>query len=227
MMQPMTTEEVEAYYNQRWRDLQGLDSMVDHWYWRPGWRMGRSFYTWHITFENAPEVQQLATVYQRHISLPFLDPVPAEGLHLTMQGVGFTDEVSDADVASIVAAAQERCKGLAPFSLRIGPADADPQGVPLAVRPWAPVVELRRAVRAAIADVWGEDGVPEPADGFHAHVTVFYSNAPADPASLRALLSELRQLPPAETVVERVSLIRLNRNSKVYRWTPAGQVVLA
>jgi 2'-5' RNA ligase len=218
--------DVEAYYAQRWQNLQQLDSMMDHWYWRPGWHVGRSFYAWHITFKDAPEVQRLAAFYQDRIRLAFLDPVPAEWLHLTMQGVGFTDEVSDHDIQAIVLAAQERCKQLAPFTLRLGPVDADPQGTPLAVRPWAPVVELRQAIRAAIADVWGGEQVPEAADGFFVHVTIFYGNAVADVSPLRQALTELRSTPPVETTVRSVSLIRLNRDEKIYKWETVAEVML-
>ncbi len=36
-----------------------FDDVRDHWYWRPGWRAGRSFYTWHITFADRPEIAAL------------------------------------------------------------------------------------------------------------------------------------------------------------------------
>jgi hypothetical protein len=110
MTDPTSPSEVNALYDRRWQDLQHLSSMIDHWYWRPGWHVGRSFYTWHITFEHAPEVQDLAAFYQNEIRLPTLDPVPSEGLHLTMQGVGFADEVSPQDLKAIETAARERCR---------------------------------------------------------------------------------------------------------------------
>jgi 2'-5' RNA ligase len=224
----MTRHDADAradrFDDQRWLALQRLERMVDHWYWRPGWRIGRSFYTWHLTFEDAPHVQQLAALYQQKIELPFLDPVPAEGLHLTLQGIGFADEVSNSDLAAIIAETEKRCNQLTPFQLMVGPADADPQGAPLALRPWEPIENLRHSVRDAIGEVWGQDAVPDAAEGFHPHVTVFYSNAPADPTPLRDALAELRQTPRAETIVRKVSLIRLNRDQKVYRWDTVAHV---
>jgi hypothetical protein len=38
-------------------------AMRDHWWWRPGWGVGRSFYTWHITFDDQPAVDRLAAEY--------------------------------------------------------------------------------------------------------------------------------------------------------------------
>ncbi len=212
------------YYARRWQDFQRLDRMHDHWWWRPGWTIGLSFYTWHITFENSPDVHHLAAAYQQRITLPSLDPVPPEGLHMTLQGVGFTHDVTASDIEAITAEATARCATLSPFLLTLGPADGDLEGVPLAVRPWEPVERLRLAIRDAIAAVWGADQVPEPADGFHPHVTLFYSNTQADPAPLRALLAELRDTPPVDTSVRAVSLIRLDRDEKVYRWTTVAAV---
>jgi len=209
----------DDYYTQRWQQFQHLDRMRDHWWWRPGWHTGRSFYTWHITFENAPAVHQLAAAYQQHIALPTLDPVPAEGLHMTLQGIGFTDEVPAADLRTITAEASRRCAALPPFTLTLGPADGDPEGVPLAVHPWKPVQQLRHTLRQAIAAARGPDRVPEPADQFHPHLTLFYSNTTTDPAPLRALLTELHTTPPVTTTIDTVSLIQLNRDTKVYRWT--------
>jgi len=221
----MPTRE-DDYYAGRWRDLSQLPAMRDHWWWRPGWRVGKSFYTWHITFENAPVVRELAAYYQQQITLPTLDPVPAEGLHLTMQGIGFTDQIPDADITAIVNHARDRCSALPPFTLTLGPADADPEGAPLRIEPWAPIEQLRHTVRAAIADIWGADRVPEPAGGFFPHVTIFYSNTDADPAPLRARLTELRDTPPVTTTVNAISLIRLNRDTKVYRWDTIATIPL-
>ncbi|WP_197523346.1 hypothetical protein [Actinokineospora pegani] len=37
--------------------------MRDHWWWRPGWKVGRSFYTWHFTFADQPQVAELLARY--------------------------------------------------------------------------------------------------------------------------------------------------------------------
>lgn len=201
-----------------WMDFEQLGSTIDHWYWRPGWRKGRSFLTWHLTFGESDPVRNLATFYQDHVDHPFLDPVPIEGLHLTIQGIGFTDEVEEEDLAGILEASRRRLAQIQPFALTIGPAGADEQGVPLAVRPRATMVEVRGALRAAIADTWGQENVPEASDGFQPHVTLFYCNRVADPAPLREDLRELLGTPPVATLVQEISLIKLNRDQKVYVW---------
>jgi hypothetical protein len=32
------------------------DRMISHWWLRPGWRVGRAFYTWHVTFDEGSVV---------------------------------------------------------------------------------------------------------------------------------------------------------------------------
>ena len=162
-------------------------------------------------------MHHLVRTVQQDLNLPIVDPVPAEGLHLTMQGVGFTDEVSSVDFAAMVASARGRCREIPPFELTLGPVDADAEGVGLLVDPWAPVERVRHALRESIKSVWGE--VPEPQDGFRPHVTVAYSATDAPVADLRARLAVLRRLPPVVTTVRAAQLIALNRDHRVYRWT--------
>ncbi|MDU0294830.1 2'-5' RNA ligase family protein [Saccharothrix longispora] len=200
------------------------ESMRDHWWWRPGWRVGRSFYTWHITFADQPAARRLVAAYAPVLDrLPQLDPVPLRWLHLTLQGIGFTDEVDRRDVDDIVSAARKRCADLEPFTVTLGPAHVDPETIQLPTRPLKPLAGLRSTIRAAIGDVRGPDNVPEPEAGFRAHVSLGYSNAagPADPIA-EALHSH--EPHTAEIAVTSVSLIDLNRDHKSYEWTDVATV---
>jgi len=193
--------------------------MRDHWWWRPSWRVGRSFYTWHVTFEDQPAAHQLAADYAPVLDdLPTLDPVPVRWLHLTMQGIGFTDEVDRADIDAIVAAARNRCAAMAPFTITLGPARVDPEALMLPVRPTEQVIALRAAIRAAIADVWGPEKVPENSHGFRPHVSLAYSN---DTGSAESITQRLAAQPmtSADITVHRAALIDLNRDHRAYEWT--------
>ncbi|MGQ0718108.1 MAG: 2'-5' RNA ligase family protein [Pseudonocardiales bacterium] len=193
-------------------------SMRDHWWWRPGWRVGRSFYTWHVTFNDQPAVHRLAADYVPILNdLPTLNPIPVRWLHLTIQGIGFTDEVDRADVDAIADAAQDRCAALAPFMITLGPARVDPEALMLPVRPVEPVTRLRAAIRAAIADVWGPDNVPEDPHGFRPHVSLAYSNTVGPAKPITQLLAE-RPVTAAEITVRRAALIDLNRDHRAYEW---------
>lgn len=195
------------------------EPLRDHWWWRPGWRQGRSFYTWHVTFADQPAASQLAADYAPALEgLPVYDPIPPQWLHLTTQGVGFTDEIDRGDLNAIVEAVQRRLAQLEPFTITIGPAFIDPEALSMPVLPVEPVAQLRDAIRAGIGDVWGSENVPENAAGFRPHVSLGYSNqaAPAQPA-----IDELARHPQhsAEITVTAASVIDLNRDNKMYEWT--------
>lgn len=200
--------------------------MRNHWWWRPGWKIGRSFYTWHITFADQPEVGQLAADYAPVLAqLHMLDPVPPQWLHLTLQGIGFTDEITRTDVDRIISAARKRCAELAPFLATVGPARVDKETMQMPVRPLEPLADLRRSIRHAIGDVWGQGSVPEPENGFRPHVSLGYANTtgPAEPIAEALAAHE----PLTATVtISHVSLINLNRDNQAYEWTDIATLPL-
>ncbi|MGW0874255.1 hypothetical protein ACWD3Z_27780 [Streptomyces sp. NPDC002740] len=124
--------------------------MQNHWWWRPGWSVGRRFYTWHLIFEGQDDVHRLAAEYRLALG-PLGDRltlIPDQWLHLTMQGIGFVGDTKEQDVRSIVDAAQSRFAAIPVFDAQIGPAVLDPEAILLHVHPDGHV----RAVRNAI---WG------------------------------------------------------------------------
>jgi 2'-5' RNA ligase len=204
------------------------ESMADHWWWRPGWRPGRRFYTWHLTFDRQEALHGAAEVYRRALgSLPALDLVPDQWLHLTMQGVGFVDEVSDADIEEITRAVQARVAPLPAFTVGAGPVLVTDEAIQFQPTPQEPLARLREAVREGIAAVW--DSCPEPQDGFVGHITVAYGN------SRRASLPYISAVNDAaeilhgriETHIAAVDLIQLNRDQHMYQWDTVARIPLA
>jgi hypothetical protein len=90
-----------------------------------------------------------------------------------MQGVGFTDEVSDADVGAIVSAAADQLRQLPPFDLTLGPVDPDHEGIGLLLV-W-PTMVLAGKLDQVLARNFAN--VPEAAD-YHAR----YIDAASDTA---------------------------------------------
>jgi 2'-5' RNA ligase len=186
----------------------------NHWWWRPGWRVGRSFYTWHVTFADQPGVHQLAATYAPLLAtLPLLDPIPFRWLHLTMQGLGFTDEVDPGDVAAIHEAAATRLAELEPCTVTLRPPRVNAEALYLPVQPVEPLRQVRATIRRAIREVWGEPNVPEATDGWQPHVSLAYANAPGP---LQPVADALATYPAqtAEVEITTVSLIDLNRDNK-------------
>jgi hypothetical protein len=202
----------------------GAERMRDHWWWRPGWQPGRRMYTWHFTFDGQNALHELVDAYQERLAgLPGLDPIPRQWLHLTTQGIGFTDEVPDADIEAIIEASRERLAGVPQATVTMGPAVLDPEVVRLEVRPVGALTPVRRALRDAIAAVRGPDQVGE-SDDWTPHVSVAYSNAdgPMEPY-LKVLDSPLE---PVSVEIPDVQLIVLERDTHLYQWQTRAAIAL-
>ncbi len=200
-------------------------SLRNHWWWRPGWSVGRRFYTWHLTFEGQTDVHRLAAEYRAGLA-PLgeaLTPIPDRWLHLTMQGIGFVGETKEDDVHAIVAAAGQRLANVPAFDVEIGPTVLDPEAILLHVHPDGPVRAVRNAIRAAIGDVLDE--VPERAEGFTPHVSVAYSAGDGPAAPVAQALDGL-DLVPAQARISSAELIVLNRDNQMYEWESYAAVPL-
>ncbi|MFF7953996.1 2'-5' RNA ligase family protein [Streptomyces griseorubiginosus] len=200
-------------------------SMRNHWWWRPGWREGRRFYTWHLTFEGQEDVHRLAAEYRsalEHLG-PALTLIPDQWLHCTMQGIGFVGEITEPSVTGIVDAARERLSGLSAFDIELGPALVDPEAVLIPLQPSTPIQQVRHTVRAAISQVLGD--VPENASGYYPHVSLAYSaqDGPAPPVAQAVGSVQTR---PARARVTSVQLIVIHRDNLMYEWETFATVPL-
>ncbi|MEU4890479.1 MULTISPECIES: 2'-5' RNA ligase family protein [Streptomyces] len=192
------------------------ETMADHWWWRPGWKPGRRFYTWHFTFRTASDVHRLADAYRQGLAdVPGLDPVPDRWLHLTMQGLGFVDEVAEEDARAIADAAAQRLTAITPFELRLYRPEITPEAIRWEAEPSEPPAAVRSAIRAAINDVWGR--VPEAEEGFAPHVTIAYSNSEGPAAPVAQALGRI-DAEPATAQIDRADLIILGRDRQMYDW---------
>jgi 2'-5' RNA ligase len=202
------------------------DHMRNHWWWRPGWRVGRRIYTWHVTFSGQRALHRLARNYRDALApLPGLDLIPEQWLHLTMQGIGFTDEISGQDITDIAEAARKRLAAQPPVAVTAGPAVVDPEAVVLTVHRADSLDPVRAAVRAAIADVRGAANVPE-SEEWTPHISVAYSNSdgPAGP-----YIDAIGPVTPRteKVSVTSVQLIQLGRDTRLYQWTTKADVPLS
>ncbi len=181
-------------------------------------------YSWHVTFEDLPEVRELATAgWLRVAGLPGLDQVPGRWLHLTVQDVGFSDEVSDGELAAITGAVRDRLAAIPPVTVTLGPARVVAEGIVCDARPDGALTPVRNAIRAAIAEVRGTNRVPgEP--GWWPHVSVGYASAAVPAAPFEAALGGWNAV--AAVTVSTVRLIRLGRDQRRYEWETRAIVAL-
>lgn len=193
-----------------------MTQIADHWWWRPGWSVGARFYTFHFTFQDQPEVQEYAAKARARLEgLPGLDLVPSQWLHLTTQGIGFAGKVSDDDLTAITIAARNRLSAVAPVPVVVGPPVVASEGIACWVGPDGALDPARDAIRAAIADVWDIDHVPEGAE-WTPHMSVAYSNV-TGPADIYETALD-GQAPAASATLGAAQLIRLGRDRRMYEW---------
>jgi hypothetical protein len=180
-------------------------------------------YTWHITFNDQPSLHRLVKAYQAPLtSLDGLDLIPPRWLHLTTQGVAFTDEIDQEEIARIIEAARKRLAAQRPVSLTAGPAFADPEAIMLELPSASRLYPVRDNIRAALAEVRGAVNVPET-EQWNPHISIAYSNSDGTAAPYIEALGSIT-LPPADLTVHAVHLIELSRDTRLYQWTTKAEI---
>ncbi|MGH9566510.1 MAG: 2'-5' RNA ligase family protein [Candidatus Angelobacter sp.] len=148
-----------------------------------------------------------------------------DAIHLTIQGIGFTDEVSRVDIKGIVASALPRCAQLEPIKASVDEPRIDEEAVHMNVHPVEQISRVKMALRNGIEDVWGRENIPETMDDFRPHITLAYSNGVVPIERIDAAIKKCR-LPVVELLISSVSLIDLNRDHGRYAWTEVATVRL-
>ncbi len=200
------------------------ETMADHWWSRPGRRPGREQYHWHMLFHDLPAVRDLAAMAQRKLAgLPGLDPVPPQWLHLTTLIVGFADEVPEASLEIMTAAARRALAGVAPIPVTLGRVFYHPEAVVLAVEPLGALDPVLSAVTGA-ARAAGCVGHTDT-DPWLPHISVAYSHATGSAAPVIAALG--RWLPRTEIVIRSVSLVAQTQVGRSWQWRPVTEVTFS
>jgi 2'-5' RNA ligase len=195
-----------------------------HWRGRPGWHTGQDFYACFLTLEDQPELRGLIRRYQDSLrGMPHLDLIAPRWLHITMQGIGFADDISPAGLAAVTQRIGERLRGMHPPAVTFHRPTIRPAAVFLTAEPAGPLYEMRLAIHRAVASATGPGQFDEPAPEpgrFVPHVSIAYASGdgPAPPVAeaLRGTAAE------AVTATFRTaSLLVFRRDRHEYGWTSA------
>jgi len=200
--------------DREWVEFQKLNEMRNHWQ-RLGWHDGRQAYYWFLTFEHAGELLRLAAATQQHLQVPFLDLVPPDGLHLTIQRVGFADDVSEDRAMAVADMLKPLLIHVDPFSVELGRLAGSAGAIRLPATPVAPIRRLRKVARQAVAQ---ELGVRLQDDRFWPHVGLAYCNSQVPIERILPLVAALREAAPVPAQVKEIHLVRLERQRRSYRW---------
>jgi 2'-5' RNA ligase len=199
-----------------------VESVRNHWWWRPGWQAGRHLYYCHLILDDQPELRGLIRHYQDALAhLGNLDLIPPGSLHLTMQRIGFVDEIGPAGVTAVAARIADSLRGVpAPVVTFHRPAVWS-EAVVLTALPAEPVYQVRLAVyRAAAAVIGPFEGAAPRRSEFTPHVSVAYVNSDG-PA--QAIVDALRgvERPPVTVTFRVASILTFHRDRRMYEWTDA------
>ncbi|MFI5499110.1 2'-5' RNA ligase family protein [Nocardia asteroides] len=214
---PHSTSNPEAIANHDWNAFIAVDTLRDHWSVKQ-WAPGHTGYYWYLTLDD-PALLELTADYQRKLAHPALDPVPLDGLHITLTGIGSTTTVTDAQIDNLIPRAQERLSDLHPFDLTLGPLTGSRSAVRLSVSPWDPLLELHELLVTSTSE-----SVPSFAhtaasrrDRFRPHLGIAYNNTDRPAADLIEAVAALRSTDPVTVRVDRVDLVVLRREGHSYR----------
>lgn len=181
-------------------------------------------WTFHLTLEKASAFHaQVDRIHEGLRDVPEVDPVPREGLHLTMNGVGFTDEVSAEQAHRVADAVLDAAVHLpvAPLVLEEFFVGEEAAGFAVRAEPWLEELSdiQRRAVESVLGDSkWG---------AFRPHISITYSRGEMDMGELVERIAP--RLPADDALqIERpvLTLMELHRDDEVYTWTAHRQMVL-
>lgn len=208
----------------RLRADQTVSRTRSHWWWRPGWAVGRRMVTMHLTMEAASEVRSLARETARVLSsIPELDVVPEPWLHLTMTGVGFADEVEDAQLDEVAERVLTGARALAPGPVVLDELLVGYEGVLAGARPSPWLLGLSDLQRSVVDDVIG----PVERGPFRPHVSVAYANGDVPLGRIADALAPVASaLPATVSGTATLTMMRLGRDRQAYTWDVIRQETL-
>jgi 2'-5' RNA ligase len=197
--------------------------MADHWRPKPGRRPGRPRYHWHMLFHDQPEVRRLAAAAQGKLAgLSGLDLVAEQWLHLTTFAIGYADEVPEASLDVMAAAAGQALAAVAPIPVTLGRIVYYPEAVVLAVDPPGALQPVLDAVTAATL-AGGREGRTSTSP-WRPHVTVAYSHGTGPAGPVIAALGH--RLPSTEITIKSVSLVAQTQVARSWQWQTVAEAHL-
>jgi 2'-5' RNA ligase len=199
----------------------------DHWWWRPGWAKGRHFYACHLTLDDQPELRTLVGEYQKPLAgMKGIDLIPEPWLHLTMQGIGFTDQISAGELGALADALSTGLGTIEQPAVQFHYLTIHPEAIYLKAHPAAALYPLRLRMHDAVASVLGpekfSDPPPDHAD-FLPHVSIGYVNRDAEARPIAAALSSLTTRPVSVTFAK-ADLLEYHRDHRMYEWISAAPI---
>jgi hypothetical protein len=194
--------------------------LVNHWTTLPRWPDGRRLWAVYITFAGEPALHSLVTEYQYQLAdVAGLDLIDPAWLHLTLQGIAFTDELRHGRIWEVYDRIETALAGRPPLELVAHPPEIDRDAVALRISPIGEPVALRQLIVETAREVLGREPyrLPEPTGGFRPHVSLAYANTTIAGAGLIRRLARVPHV-DLELRVSYLSMIELRREHRRWTW---------
>ncbi len=192
----------------------------NHWWWRKGWGPGTRYLTWHLTFEGATALHEAAERAGAALrTVPGIDVVPVEWLHLTMSGLGHSDEFDPSTLKRHVDSVLSAASRTSVIPLVFDRLFIYQEGVCLSAT--SPGLQALRTLQSELISAVGGPG-HDPDEVFHPHVSLGYFSREISEEALSDAL-DLADLGPVVVASPRLSLIELSRGDRVYTWRVVAQ----
>jgi 2'-5' RNA ligase len=155
-----------------------------------------------------------------------LDLIPSNWLHITVQGIGFIDEIEQDEAAAIRQEITERASELNISSVTFQNPTVRPEAVYLKAFPAEPIYALREQIHAGASAVLGNrmEPLPEP-DEYAPHVSIAYINSESSASPIKESIRSIKAEPVAVKFTK-IDFLEFHRDNRMYEWTTATPIPL-
>jgi len=196
--------------------------LVNHWIDMPEWSPSRELWAFYLTFGQESLLHSAVRNYHGQMKqTPGLDTIEAEWLHLTLQGIAFSDEVGNTSIAAITELLAPQIAQTPIPTLTAQRLEVDLDSIIIPVAPTQPLTELRQLIRDTASTILGPSPLyqlPGPRIGFAPHISLAYAYSSVSEAALASLMESLKPV-PVDLNVKHLSLIRLKREPRRWSWS--------
>ncbi|MFD3464223.1 2'-5' RNA ligase family protein [Nocardia fluminea] len=221
---PDSTSDPEAIARNDWSAFSEISALRDHWTVKQ-WAPGRTGYYWYLTFDDA-ELIELAAECQQALAIGGIDPVPLDALHITMMGIGSTDDVAEGQIDGLISVAREHLSDVKPFDLTVGPLSGSRSAIRFSVAPWDPLLDLHQLLSTCTGEVLRSVASAPSAARFRPHLGIAYNNIDRTAVEVVDAVGELRGAERVNVRVNQVELVVLRREDHTYRWNTRAFLAL-
>ncbi len=194
------------------------------------WTPDRRYLSILVDLSNVGVLADTAAEIAAAVDTPAYGLVGPDGLHLTLQEIGFIDELDATAIAAIERAVAQVAADTPPFHASVSGVGSFADAAFFQVEPWEPVREIRRKLWTACPTLRGHGpsaDVPALEGGIAPHISIAYYNDTAPSSAIAERLARFRGLTLPPFAVTTISLVATRQPTQAYfQWDVLGRFAL-